>query len=89
MRFGSVSPKAACSALALFHFASATQAMDRAESSSYTVRVPWLKTDNQTINNAYRIAMGDLIGNISLFRSGLLEKPAPVLLAGLGYATLP
>ena len=75
MRFGLVSTKAACSALALFHFAGATQAMDRAESSSYTVQVPWLKTDNQTINNAYRIAMGDLIGNISLFRSGLLEKP--------------
>jgi glycogen debranching enzyme len=73
--------------LALWHVAGAAQTTVRDDSGSYTVRVPWLKTDNQTINNAYRIAMGDLLGNISLFRDGLLEKPVPVLLAGQGYPT--
>jgi glycogen debranching enzyme len=48
---------------------------------------PELTTSNPAINRAYRIAMGDLIGNIRSFRDGLLEKPEPVLLAGLDYDT--
>lgn len=48
---------------------------------------PELKTSNPSINRAYRIAAGDLLGNIRLFRDGLLDQPMPVLLAGLDYDT--
>jgi glycogen debranching enzyme len=49
--------------------------------------IPSLKTDHRTINDAYRIAIGDLVGNVSLFQDGLLDEPAAVILAGLDYAT--
>ncbi len=48
---------------------------------------PMLTTSNPMINRAYRIAMGDLIGNVRMFQDGLLESPQPVLLAGLDYGT--
>jgi glycogen debranching enzyme len=48
---------------------------------------PEMRTSNLAVNRAYRIAMGDLIGNVRLFQDGLLERPAPVLLAGLDYDT--
>jgi glycogen debranching enzyme len=41
----------------------------------------------KTMNRALRIAIGDLTGNIHPFQDGLLDKPAPVLLAGLDYDT--
>lgn len=48
---------------------------------------PEMRTSNAAINRAYRIALGDLLGNVRLFQDGLLEKPEPVLLAGLDYDT--
>jgi glycogen debranching enzyme len=48
---------------------------------------PEMKTSNPAVNRAYRIAMGDLLGNIRMFRDGLLDQPQPVLLAGLDYDT--
>ena len=51
------------------------------------VTVPTLRTDNGTVNTAFRIAMGDLLGNVVPFKDGLLEKPVPVILAGLDYDT--
>jgi glycogen debranching enzyme len=48
---------------------------------------PDMKTADSAINRAYRIAMGDLVGNIRLFQDGLLDEPRPVLLAGLDYDT--
>ena len=48
---------------------------------------PEMKTSNPPINRAYRIAMGDLLSNIRLFRDGLLDEPQPVILAGLDYDT--
>lgn len=39
------------------------------------------------VERALRIAVGDLAGNISLFKDGLLEKPVPCLMAGLDYDT--
>ena len=48
---------------------------------------PELKTSSPDVNRAYRIAMGDLLGNIRMFRDGLLDQPLPVLLAGLDYDT--
>jgi hypothetical protein len=47
--------------------------------------IPSLKTDNGTIDDAYRIAIGDLVGNVQPFKSGLLDRPVPVILAGLDY----
>jgi hypothetical protein len=54
-----------------------------------TVRatIPSLETDNPTVNEAFRIAIGDLMGNVSLFRDGLLERRVPAVLAGLHYDT--
>ncbi len=48
---------------------------------------PELRTSDPAVNRAYRIAMGDLLGNIRMFRDGLLDEPQPVLLAGLDYDT--
>ena len=49
--------------------------------------IPSLRTDNATINEAFRIAIGDLLGNVQPFKDGLLERPVPVILAGLHYDT--
>ena len=51
-----------------------------------TVSVPYLQTDNPQINRAFRIAIGDVMGNVGMHRSGLLESPQLVILAGLDYA---
>jgi glycogen debranching enzyme len=48
---------------------------------------PSLRTDDPLVNRAYRIALGDLMGNIQPFQDGLLEEPQPVMLAGLDYDT--
>ena len=44
-----------------------------------------LRTGNFEIDRAFRIAMGDMLGNVIHYKSGLLEKPAPCLSAGLSY----
>jgi glycogen debranching enzyme len=51
------------------------------------VAVPTLHTDNAAVNQAFRITIGDLIGNVATFKDGLLEQPASVILAGLDYDT--
>ncbi len=48
---------------------------------------PEMKTSDHTIDRAYRIAMGDLVGNVRMFEDGLLEESQPVLMAGLDYDT--
>lgn len=50
-------------------------------------RIPYLKTDNQIIDDAFRIAYGDLTGNIRFFKDGLLAQERLVILAGLAYDT--
>jgi len=47
--------------------------------------IPTLHTSNKTINQAFRIAVGDLLGNIAPTKAGLLDRPLPVILAGLHY----
>jgi len=47
--------------------------------------MPGIQTDNVTLNNAWRIAIGDLAGNVVWAKAGLLKAPAPVLFAGLFY----
>jgi len=56
-------------------------------SGEISLHTPRLITDNRTIIDAYRIAVGDLVGNVSLFQGGLLDEPVPVILAGLDYGT--
>ena len=47
--------------------------------------VPELRTNSRMINEAYRIAIGDLLGNVAPYQSGLLAEPTPVIFAGLRY----
>ncbi len=54
---------------------------------SVAVRIPSLVVDHKAVHDAFRIAIGDLMGNVSLFQDGLLESPRPVILAGLDYDT--
>lgn len=50
-----------------------------------TIFSPNLRTENSTIDKAYRLAIGDLLTNIQDYQNGLLEAPTPVILAGLEY----
>jgi glycogen debranching enzyme len=52
-----------------------------------TVTIPTLHVDHKAAHDAFRIALGDLLGNVALFKDGLLERPMPVILAGLDYGT--
>ena len=46
-----------------------------------------LKTARPDVDQAFRIALGDIAGNVAPFHDGLLDTPAPVILAGLDYDT--
>jgi len=46
---------------------------------------PKLHSNAPKIDRAFSIAIADITGNIHPFRAGLLEKSAPVLMAGAGY----
>lgn len=48
---------------------------------------PVLRTDSALLNSAFRVAIGDLVGNIQPFQDGLLSEPRPCILAGLEYDT--
>ena len=48
---------------------------------------PALTATDPVIEQAYRMAVGDLIGNIIPFKDGLLEREAPAIMAGLDYNT--
>ena len=49
--------------------------------------MPVLKTDNPAIDRAFALALDNLVSNVAPFRDGLLDAPAPVILAGGGYDT--
>ncbi len=49
--------------------------------------LPYLTTDNPILNAAFRIALGNLVGNIQPFQDGLLDEPRRCILAGLEYDT--
>ncbi len=57
------------------------------DATTIKVSIPTLNTDNGNVNAAFRIGVGDLLGNVGPFKDGLLEKPVPVILAGLDYNT--
>jgi hypothetical protein len=65
----------------------AATAGEQDQSNVISVAIPSLRTDNHAINEAFRIAIGDLMGNVQPFKDGLLERPMPVILAGLHYDT--
>jgi len=44
-----------------------------------------LKTGNFKIDRAFRIAIGDMVGNVMYYQSGIMEEEAPCLVAGLSY----
>lgn len=48
---------------------------------------PYLQTNNKEINTAYRLAIATLAANILPFQDGILTRPEPVIIAGLGYST--
>jgi hypothetical protein len=52
---------------------------------SYEVTPPVLETNHREVDFAFRVAIGDVLGNVKLFRGGLLTESRPVLMAGLGY----
>ena len=52
------------------------------------VNLPYLKIDSQQeveINKVFRIAVGDIITNTTLYQRGILEEESPCLMAGLDY----
>lgn len=51
------------------------------------IHLPVFESDSEELNLAWRIAMGDILGNIRPYHAGLLEKSEPCLVAGLDYST--
>lgn len=49
--------------------------------------LPYLETGYLKINRAFRLALGDLTGNVIPFEDGLLQTKAPAIMAGLDYNT--
>jgi len=49
--------------------------------------LPYIETNNLRLNMALRIAMGDLFGNMTQYKDGLLTEKKICLMAGLGYNT--
>ncbi len=60
---------------------------DEVGTTSFSATIPTLHLDHKAAQEAFRIAMGDLLGNVVLFKDGLLAQPVPVILAGLDYDT--
>lgn len=46
---------------------------------------PFFTSDNKTLNEAFRIAVGDIAGNIIPYKGGILDVERPCLMAGLDY----
>ena len=45
----------------------------------------YFKSDDEDLEKAFRIAAGDISGNISLYKGELSQKREPVLMAGMSY----
>lgn len=56
-------------------------------SLSFATNALGLRSGDATLDQAFRIAIGDLLGNVRPFQDGLLAAPAPCLIAGLEYVT--
>ena len=51
------------------------------------MHMPYLKTVYGPISRAFRMALGDLVGNIVPFKDGLLDRESLVMMAGMDYVT--
>jgi hypothetical protein len=49
--------------------------------------IPYLKTPNDDLARAFRVALGDVFSNLVPFQEGQLTEPKTCLAAGLHYAT--
>ncbi len=49
--------------------------------------LPSFASSDRDLNDAFRIALGDIHGNTHWYRDGLLDEPRPCLMAGLDYDT--
>lgn len=54
---------------------------------SFSTNTLSLRSGEAQLDQAFRIAVGDLLGNVQPFQDGLLNAPAPCLIAGLEYVT--
>lgn len=54
---------------------------------SFSANLLRLRSGEPALDQAFRIAVGDLLGNVQPFQDGLLDSPAPCLIAGLEYDT--
>ena len=54
---------------------------------SFTTNLVRLRSGDPQLDQAFRIAVGDLLGNVQPFKDGLLDAIAPCLIAGLEYVT--
>lgn len=45
------------------------------------------RSDDRILDKAVRVAIGDVVGNITSYKDGLLEEEKPCLMAGLDYIT--
>jgi hypothetical protein len=50
------------------------------------IHLPFLMTGDRTVDKAFRIAVGDFVGNIHPYRGGLVATEKPMVLAGIHYA---
>ena len=57
------------------------------ETDMLPLPLPLLETGQPTLDRAWRIALGDIVGNVVPYKDGLLERQAPCLMAGLDYPT--
>ncbi len=51
------------------------------------INLPYLHTGDDSLDKAFRMALGDLLGNVLPYQGGLLDAPRPVIIAGLDYVT--
>ncbi len=49
--------------------------------------LPSFTSSSRDLNDAFRIALGDIHGNVTWYQEGLLDEPRPCLMAGLDYDT--
>lgn len=51
------------------------------------IHIPHFEANVASIEKAFRIAIGDLCGNVIPYKDGLLDTPREVIIAGLDYCT--
>lgn len=51
------------------------------------INIPQISTKSKIITDGYRIAIGDIMGNIVPYKNGLLKEEKPCLVAGFDYDT--